>query len=405
MKNVFRFSIKILFCSFLSLAICSAQAQDPVRSEILNYKDSNSVLINNGRKLLLEKLLAGDYEKVKEIREYLHGAINEDDYIIFYPYENWLIDYWVSDYAPLLSLSGPPARRRKFIYHRKIQPEADLLIPKITGKTIDSFDVVSSFIEQAPLAQADKDFLLLNLKCLIKVEDTGYISTDSVNLLADRFLQAYPGSKYEKFVRENIRQVYKPSNWAFTFEFFSGYGLFTKELHNLYTNNIPIGIAFDIYYKRWLLYLRDYIGFSLTKKDIGYNGGTWPRRSQVRIFLPEASLGYVLLDTKHSKLAPFAGISFPDVSPTEHDLDKDPFLKKTELAFKPAFTAGIHYDLKIGRPRGPVVAMHEENYSFLRLRYSFVLPQYEKKYAGITGNIHSVTLGFGGFGRRIKRDR
>jgi len=99
------------------------------------------------------------------------------------------------------------------------------------------------------------------------------------------------------------------------FEFFTGYSVHTGSLKDNYTNNIPIGVAFDICYKKIELYLRDYIGFNKTKKDFSYSIGTFEKGSTTMVFLPEASVGYVTFDNNRFKFSPFVGIGTMDISP------------------------------------------------------------------------------------------
>ncbi len=243
------------------------------------------------------------------------------------------------------------------------------------------------------------------LKYIITDELYTEINQDMLNSIADEFLSTYPNSEYEKIVRKHIRYKWSPSKWGFVAEFFTGYGIFTESLESNYTNNIPLGVAFDIYYKNFTLYLRDYIGFSKTKNDIPYDDGLWEKGSQVRVFLPEASLGYVILDNKLIKFAPFAGIASTHIAPTTHDTDNEPSLEKVALDFTTTYTIGFNIDIKLGRSKIPMVSYGpESSYWFLRLRYAFNFPQFENKFDDVNGNMHYLTIGLGGFGSKLKRD-
>jgi hypothetical protein len=39
----------------------------------------------------------------------------------------------------------------------------------------------------------------------------------------------------------------------------------------------------------------------------------------------------------------------------------------------------------------------------MRIRYGYCMPQFGNKYDGMTGNMHYITVGFGGMGRGLKR--
>jgi len=291
-------------------------------------------------------------------------------------------------------------------FARKIKPPYDLLYEKVRNHTEISQLFLQTQINHSELEQMDKDFLSMNLNyLLIDEKDPLAKMQDTLNVMADAFLATYSESKYESITRTYFRQKFVPSNWGYAFEFFSGYGLFTDNLETRYKGQVPIGVAFDVQYKNAILYLRDYIGLTKTRKDLPYSSGVWEKGSQARVYLPEASLGVVALDNKYFKVVPFAGIASTDIAATEVDLTKEPDLEQVELEFTTTYTVGLNLDIKLGRSKMPIVTMQaEQNYLFLRVRYAYCMPQFEKTYDGVSGNMHYITIGIGGFGRKIKRD-
>ena len=402
----------LLISCFSSLH--SFAQKDSLQNQILNYSDSNAEIISKGRGLLGEKFMEGDYEKVKEIRYYLLQKVQDKNYLVFYPLENWYILYWTQQYNELLaSISLTDSlniqRFNRIGYHedlmfdKKIQPTQDLLFSKLFERSKDSILQLDALIDKSFLKEENKDFLKLYLLFLIKAGTNRTTARDSLNVSADKFLKEFPASKHVSFIRKYIRGEYIASKWGFVFEFFSGYDILTKELKDHFTNAVPIGVAFDIYYKKWALFLRDHIGLNKTKADIPYNSGVWEKGSQVRVYLPEASLGYVVTDNKILKLTPFAGISSTDFSPTTVDQNSNSNLKNAELKFTTTWTAGLNVDIKLGHSKTPMVSYNEESYWFVRVRYGYNLPQFQNKYDGYSGAIHYITIGLGGFGRAKKR--
>ena len=206
---------------------------------------------------------------------------------------------------------------------------------------------------------------------------------------------------HKEFTQKHIKFKLVPKNWGMAFEFFSGYGIFTETLSNNYTNNIPIGIAFDICYKRFELYLRDYIGFNKTKKDFVYSTGVYEKGSSTMVFLPEASLGFAALDNDRFKLAPFAGIGGLHICPPFGKTDKEPELNEVSIS---AFTynLGVSFDIKFGKKGYSF--RPKSSYGFLRVRYGYSIPNFSKKYDEISGGTHYITIGVGGFSRGLKRE-
>lgn len=372
---------------------------DSIQNEILKHSDTKSVLISKGRALLLDRFLEGEINEVKKIKDYLINDVENQDYVAFYPAEYWTLLFWTKEYDELLYRVSKYDSIKIVEFRKKIKPQQDFLSLKVKNKSIDSLNILESNIQKSELSSENKDFLKLTLKGLISNSENSLITQDTINLLSDSFLNKYPNSKHEKFIRKYIRHKRIQSKWGFGYEFFSGYGLLTGDLKNNFKNNIPIGVAFDLSYKKFNLYLRDYIGFSRTKNDISYDAGVWDKNSQVRVIIPEASVGYKVLDNKHITFAPFAGISGTIISATEHDIEIDGNLDNVEKSTI-SYTAGLNLDIKLKKKQN----RYESSYWFMRVRYGYTFPQYDNKYIGYSGNMHYITIGFGQFGRFMKDD-
>ncbi len=396
MRKIFLLAILIY-----SIQLSFAQSQT-IENEISNSSETKSVLISKGRALLLDKFLIGDTTKVREIEDYLNKQSN-DDYVSLYIIEQWYLDYWTKNFNHLIQTSMRYDSISSSVQN-KIRPSEDYLYFKLQQKLYLQKQTIVNSIKESDLTQSDKDFLVMHLfNCLI-TKDTKDITQDTLNILADDYIKKYPNNEHIGIIRKYICYKLIPSDWGYAMEFFSGYGVFSGNLKNHYSNNVPMGIAFDIYYKNLVLYLRDYIGFSSTKHDFTAYGEQWPENSQVRVFLPEASLGYVIHDSKHLKLAPFIGLSSTDIGPTDYDLTKAPNLKNYELKFSTTYSIGFNMDIKFGKPKMAMVSNDlEESYWFLRIRYGYNFPQFSKSYNGFDGNMQYITIGLGGFGRKLKR--
>ncbi len=356
--------------------------------------------------MLLDNFIEGEFSKVREIKNYLVKEVGNDDYAPFYPTEYWLLLYWTQDYDELLESISSFDSLKIASYRKKILPAEDLLFNKLRDKSRESADLLNICIDKASITETDKDFLSMNLAYLLSGDDYPVITQDSLNLLADNFLADYPGNNYEDFTRKYIRYRFRPGNWSFTTEFFSGYSVLTGNLSENFTNNVPVGASFDIYYKKLDLSLRYYIGIGKTSTNIPYSTGIWEDGSQANVLLPEVSLGYVIIDNKKIRITPFAGIGGTSISPPENDLNENPDLKEVALDYSTTYTFGATFDFKFGSSAISFITDNtvENDYWFLRIRYSYIMPQFESKYPGLTGNMHCITIGFGIFGQRMKRD-
>ena len=254
---------------------------DSIKSQILGYEDSKSSIISKGRNLLLDKFIEGDLNKVKEIKDYLIKT-EDSDYFALYPDEYWLILYWTKDYNELAEVIQQFDSLKNDSYRTRIRPLNDMLYSKLNEKSLNNEIQLKKQLQDSELDAETKKVLSMNLDVLL-LDNKGktIYARDSINEQADIFLETYSQSKYEDFTKKYIRFKLVPRDWGFACELFSGYSVYTGNLSDNYTNNVPFGVAFDICYKNFELYLRGYIGVNKTKKDFDYSLGTWEKGSRM----------------------------------------------------------------------------------------------------------------------------
>lgn len=384
------------------LSNCLFSQIDSIQSQIMDYEDSKSTIISKGRNLLLDKFIEGDLNKVKEIKDFLKKT-EDDNYIAFYPYEYWLVLYWTKDYKELARVIQYWSFDKAFSYNRKILPLDDMLYDKLAEKTFENELLIEEQIQNSELDAETKQILIINLDYLLIEKRKDIYAQDALNEKVDEFIETYALSKFENFTKKYVKHKLVPNDWGMSFEFFSGYSQFTGNLSESFTNNIPLGVAFDICYKNFELYLRDYIGINKTKKDFGYSLGTWEKGSRSTVFLPEASVGYVIYNDNRFKFSPFAGIGAMNIGPTSNASEKIPELDEVKLEFTTTYMIGVNFDIKFG-PKHTPANSPKTSYGFIRIRYAYNIPRFENKYDGMTGNMHYITIGFGGMSRGMKRE-
>ncbi|MCC7030090.1 MAG: hypothetical protein IT257_07275 [Chitinophagaceae bacterium] len=393
MKSIFA-AIVIVWVSAVTLF---AQT-DSLKREILNYKDEKTETIIKGRKLTMATFLAGDKKKVSELLQYLQ-TLPHEDYLVFYPAEEWLLYYWTQQYRKLLE--GVRAFDSAYIakLSKQLKPPGDLMMLKMKDKFSQSRQEIKRQISQSDLTETEKQFLALNYDYLISPTADQTVTQDTLNISANKFLKDHPASEFEKYVRKYIRHEYIASKWALTCEFFTGFGNFTGQLADSFKNNWSLGIAFDICYKKWSLYMREYFGFSSTKDSLHFEGANWRKNAKASITLMEASFGYAIIDNRYLNMSPFAGLSYTDISPTEKDNKKYPEYENIGLKYSLTYTVGFNVDYKLKFMQ----RSDDPSYGFVRLRYAYNKPQFTKRYSGFDGNYHYLTIGVGVLIRNTKR--
>lgn len=391
----------IIILALLLLSMGIYAQVDDIELQINQYENTKAATISKGRNLLLDKFLANDLKTVKEVKDYL--MITEDDYYFaFYPFEYWLILYWTKDYEELACSIQQFDTTKLKSFQRRIRPIDDILYPKLFEKSLIAKDQLKNQILDSKIDLETKQFLDIFLFFILADKKQNVFIQDTINDNVDKFLITYPQTKYADFAKTHIRYKLVPKNWGVACEFFFGYDMFTGNLCDNFKNAPSLGFAFDIYYKNFEIYLRDFIGSNKTNKDINYSVGTFEKGSRLSMIIAEASLGYVVYNDDRFKLSPFGGIGYIGLSPSADDVKKIPQLEEIEYN-NSTYILGVNCDIKFGRKNVPKYNP-KATYSFIRIRYAYCFPNFEKKYVGMTGNMHYITVGYGLGGKGLKRE-
>src|SRR5210317_208271 len=92
--------IKILLLALFAATTIQGQI-DSLRIIVDDNVSSKSIIINKGRKALLDNFIENDKDKVIKIKRYLAGVEKEGRYYGLYTYELWYLLYWTQEYKEL----------------------------------------------------------------------------------------------------------------------------------------------------------------------------------------------------------------------------------------------------------------------------------------------------------------
>lgn len=244
---------------------------------------------------------------------------------------------------------------------------------------------------------------MLHLNSQVSGEPLMKLSQEEVNAMADIYLETHQESLYEEYIRNYIRYQYAPSDRSLGMDFSAGYGILTGELSQMYNNLGILGFGLDVEYKKFTLFLRANAGFAKTLQDRENNGVYWEKGSESSFFIPDASIGYAVLENDKLKLSPYVGIGGASIEPTTTDKEERPDLKELKVGFSPAYTVGLNVNIKLGWETAPYwTVVEDKSYWLIKLRYGYSMPQFDN-YPLHSGNVHHVTIGFGGMYRGMKR--
>jgi len=370
----------ILLIVLLFAMVFSAFAQ--IEDE---FQQSRKEKIEKGRAYLLEKFIDRDYEKVKEIKDYLM-EMDDDNYVALTPFEQWHILLWTKEYDALTETLRHSDSVYFASYEKKVFPEQDDLMRRLYYRSAEDEHLLRFSLKEAQLPEEDLAFLTLFLDWLVRSENND--NQDNWNAEADKFLAGYPNSEFEWFVRHWIRKQYVENDWGWGIGVDICGGFLTGSLKDKFLPIFGFGISMDVLYKKFLLNLGYDIIISDTKIDQPYSGGIYPAGSRDNVMNFYADLGYRIVDNRAISVAPFVGIGGAWDTYGYGQYDK-PNLSELDK-FYTTYQAGLIFDIKThGAFEGGVI----------RIKYNCGL-------APINGSISTVNvISVGGTGviRKNKR--
>ncbi len=381
---------------FLSSVVLLGQVSD-IEKEITEQPVGKSFLISKGRQMLLDKFLEGDWQKVSEVTDYLL-QIEDTNYVALYPAEYWYVLYWTQAYPELLMDIPQLDSTAIASFYNRIRPSEDVLMTNMHKKTLAHKDEIQAQIDMAQVDQREKDFLHLHLGWLL-LDTRKFEIQDSINKIADTFLVTYDSTDYDTFIKHQIRYKLKASKWGMIYDVSMGYGMFTHNLVKHYTNHFVAGFAFGALYKGFDLSFNVNFGAIKNKQDTPYSNGVLEKKSSLTMTSMYLTLGHEIFKNKRFKITPYMGFGGSSITISEDEKEKDKALKEVELRMQTAFAGGVKLEIKLGKSS----FYSPFSYSYISIRYNYIMPSFQRKYNGMLGNVHTITIGFGGILRDVKR--
>ena len=369
-------NILILVLLFASAFPSFAQIENEIQQ-------SRKEKIEKGRAYLLEKFIDRDYEKVKEIKDYLM-EMDDDNYVALTPFEQWHILQWTKEYDALIDKLRHSDSLYFASYDKKVFPEKDDLMRRLYLRSAEDEHLLKFSLQEAQLPAEDEAFLTLFLDWLIRSENND--NQKNWNVGADKFLADYPNSDYEGFVKHWIRRPYEvEGNWGWGMGFNLCSGFSTGSLAQPI---IGFGLDFDIAYKRLFMFLGYHVMAANTRIEQHLSdGGLCPKGYHVGWMPMYADLGYAVVDNRSIRITPFVGVGGiietygNQKHPEYEELEKNIFL----------YQGGLSFDIKTsGRLED----------GFIRIRYCCGANGIGKKEVSMT---HLFSVVAGGFSRGTKR--
>ena len=308
----------------------SAFAQ--IENEIQQSKKEK---IAKGRAYLLEKFLDRDYDKVKEIKDYLL-ELEDDNYCALVPMELWHVLLWTKEYEALAADMKRVDSAQMEAFSKKVKPERDALGEQLYRRSVEDEHLLRFNLQEAQLPAEDNEFLTLFLDW--DLQQNTAENQKQWNEKVDKFLADYPNSGYKWYAKNIIRKPYfVDSDWSWGMGFDLCSGLSTGTLARPL---FGIGLNFDIAYKRLFLLLGYDIMAANTRVDQPLSvGGFCPSGTHVNWMPVYANLGFAVVDNRSLRMIPFVGVGGiletygTQKHPEYEELERDLFLCQGGLAF------------------------------------------------------------------------
>lgn len=331
---------KIALCLLAFLFAFALGGHAQIEEEILQSKSSR---IERGRAFLLEKFLERDYDKMREAKDYLMG-LEDDHYLAFRPMEVTHILIWTRDFDELTAYMRQMDSAYQVRISQMVMPASDQLTEQIYRRGMEDEHLLRFNIEEANLPAEDKDFLTLFLDWNLK--PFTYKDQQDWNEQSEQFLETYPNSDYEWFVRNVIYTELSHLNrnkWAWGMGMDLCGGFLTGKLSEISQPIFGLGLSFNLAYKKLLIDLGYDIVISKTKIDQLYGSGVYPagKRDNLINFYLDFSLP--VLSGKEWDISPLLGIggcwdTYPTSNGNYHLSDLD--------TFYPTVRTGLKLDIK-----------------------------------------------------------
>lgn len=327
-------SLIILFFT----CVYSLKAQ--IANEIKNYVDSNELIMNNGRKLLVQKILDNDILKARKIFYYLKDESSKQKCTPFYYEEELNLYLTMSDWNNWFNHAANISEyNNKDICYNFTEKYSDKLF-KFIYQRIDS---IQKEVDLLDLSSEEKDLMNIYLYFV----KAGKID-DEYDLRVNNFKKKYRYSKFNNFISQ-----YMPAptfKGSFAYSLGPTYLIPNQKLAEVFNSGYLFNLTMDFNIKK--VYTSLYINTGLIEliTPVYFSDAD---NNVVRTFNPGEkfsitggglSFGYFLVRNKYFHLTPFVTIGGYTLESNLFEDERDP-----EYQIYNSFTygPGIHTELKL----------------------------------------------------------
>ena len=327
----------IVFITAMVL-LCGNRAVAQIGNEIRNYVDSTELLLDNGRKLLLDNLAKEDNKKANEIYAYLINLTKDKGYKAFYYSEVLLVNILSQNFTEFLDKAENYATYVKDARYNTNVPLNDVLHQEI-GKRKER---IENAIVSSDRTDEEKQILLIFLKLVNESNrDDDYFT------MVRNYKKQYAVSKYSEFIEKYIPGPRVKAAWN---SHMGAAWLFpTGKLADNFSNGVGFSFGMDFNIGKVYASLRMTGGTLLLKQPYlattQYGSLFFGKDDSFSYFDGGLELGYFLVRSDRFQIAPHASISGNNLRSSYYESEDSK--KEIDIYNCAALGVGLHSEVKI----------------------------------------------------------
>lgn len=401
---------KVTLSLIFALALSGISAQENnVKDQILSYKDSEYDFVNKGRRLLIDHLQSFKMQDAIDVKNSLLNEFDGNVTEVFYNIEYIHLLYWTGEFEELLNYLKQADFDQPVSNNVRISSQTDNFSKAVYTHTAENKDILGIDVKNGELNDMERDFLLLLLNDITNpLPQNSHANPEhitKINEQANQFLANYPDSPYEKIVREQIRFVFKETDWGTYMDFGFGAVLNQGDISHQFRDGPAIHMIFEYRHRKVMGMFGFDVGSQTLKQDFPINNTVWKKGSSSTLGSIYLNAGYLVFENRRWSIYPYVGGGYTEFSAAEKEIQEDENLKKLRLnSF--STQAGIGIDLKINSI-SPITSyswMYRNTDSRISLKYTYRMPHLKRKDPSLYGSQHVITLSYGIGGRGKERD-
>ena len=334
----------IILLSALFVGNVSGQTDSATMKRLGLLDDTKAELIIKCRRHIADAVINSDRQKVAELYEYAQ-TLEDDKYVPLMPREKWMLCVYLYNFKEFTEETvafdsvADSDLAGKSMFN-------DNMYSIIYNNVAQNTELEAIIESSSELSQMDKDYLRLYLSQV----STRPVDQKQINKKCDVFLNQYPDSPYEYFLRRYVRYVYVKDFEKFQLDLGmgTGSGVLAGGISDWFESG-GFGGTMDISFgiKKYEFQIQLNVLNTKSKKDIDFGDVTW-EKGKGTIGNLQLNVGRYMPLTHNWVLIPRAGVGLVFVDPVykkENKNEKHP-LEGKELSSIPLPTIGaeIRYE-------------------------------------------------------------